>query len=365
MRPPRVLQLISNAEIGGVKTLAETVATGLAGRGCEVQTLSLDGGAGPPGRLVHLARVAGQIVSARPDVILGYQPAAALFGAVFGALAGSRVRATHQTAIPEAIRPVWRLWDRLAGVTGVYTHVISNSRATSSAFAGYPRRYRMRMIEIAHGVAPLPPPSRRRDWRGERGIAADALVLVATGRLAEQKNHRLAVAALARLPQAHLVIAGDGPEQRALLLLARRLGVAQRLHLVGALPREELAGLLAAADIYLFPSRWETFGLAGVEAAMAGLPIVAADLPVLREVLGDLDPELVRFHAPEDAAALAREVAALAAALPDGARRLQLATAAHRRHGVDAMVDRYMALIAAARPVADGSRETIGEDSAA
>ncbi|WP_052732085.1 glycosyltransferase family 4 protein, partial [Devosia geojensis] len=264
MRPPRVLQLVSNAEVGGVRTLAETVAAGLAGRGCAVRTLSLADGAGLPGKLVHLAGIAGHILCARPDVILGYQPAAALIGAFFGMLARVRVRATHQTAIPEAIRPAWRLWDRLAGVTGLHTHIISNSRATSAAFAGYPRRYRGRIIEIPHGVAQLPRPSRPRDWRAERGIAADAPVLVATGRLADQKNHRLAVAALARLTRAHLVIAGDGPEQRALLLLARRLGVAQRLHLVGALPREELGALLAAADIYLFPSRWETFGLAGV-----------------------------------------------------------------------------------------------------
>ncbi|KKB07036.1 hypothetical protein VE25_19475, partial [Devosia geojensis] len=91
----------------------------------------------------------------------------------------------------------------------------------------------------------------------------------------------------------------------------------------------------------------------------------APAVPVLREVLGDLDPELVRFHAPEDAGALAHEAAVLTAARPGDARRMRLATAAHRRHGVDAMIDRYMALIAASRPAADGSREPVAEDRAA
>ena len=348
----RVLQLTSNAETGGVTTLAGTVAEGLAARGCSVETMSLAGRGGVPGRVLHLAGIARHILATRPDAILGYQPAASLFGGIFGMLAGTRVRAAHQTAIPEAMRPLWRMLDRWGGRLGLHSHVVANSAATRAAFAAYPRRYRNRIIEIAHGVAPLPGPAGARDWRADRGIGRESLMLVATGRLAAQKNHRLAVTALARLRQAHLVIAGDGPELRALMRLARRLGVAHRLHLVGSVPRAELGDLLAAADIYLFPSRWETFGLAAVEAAMAGLPVVAADLPVLREVLGGLDMDLVRFHAPDDAGSLAAEVAALAEAGPTPMQQARLAEAARRRHGAAGMIERYMALIAADRPAA-------------
>ena len=55
--------------------------------------------------------------------------------------------------------------------------------------------------------------------------------------------------------------------------------------MLGALPADDIADLYAAADLFVFPSTWETFGLAAVEAGMAGLPMVVADLPVLREVL--------------------------------------------------------------------------------
>ena len=65
-------------------------------------------------------------------------------------------------------------------------------------------------------------------------------------------------------------------------------GIADRLHLVGEVPPpERIFEFLAAGDLYLFPSRTETFGLAATEAAIAGLPVVANDIAVLREVLGD------------------------------------------------------------------------------
>ena len=67
--------------------------------------------------------------------------------------------------------------------------------------------------------------------------------------------------------------------------LAVTLGVDDRLHMLGALPADDIADLYAAADLFVFPSIWETFGLAAVEAAMVGMPMVVADLPALREVL--------------------------------------------------------------------------------
>jgi glycosyltransferase involved in cell wall biosynthesis len=56
---------------------------------------------------------------------------------------------------------------------------------------------------------------------------------------------------------------------------------------LGPVPHAELPGLMAAAAVFAFPSTREGFGLAAMEALAAGVPVVAADLPVLREVFGD------------------------------------------------------------------------------
>jgi glycosyltransferase involved in cell wall biosynthesis len=111
--------------------------------------------------------------------------------------------------------------------------------------------------------------------------------MVSTGRLAAEKNQRVLVEALADLPSAHLALAGVGPEHDALLALADGLGVSERLHLLGEIPRNRIGDVLASGDVFVFASRTETFGLSVAEAALAGLPVVANDLPVLHEVLGD------------------------------------------------------------------------------
>src|ERR1700691_6028443 len=131
-----------------------------------------------------------------------------------------------------------------------------------------------------------PAPTRSRNQTRTRfDLPAAAPVLLNIGRLAAQKNQDVLIRALACLPQAHLVIAGSGPEHETFHELAVTLGVDDRVHMLGPLPADDIADLYGAADLFVFPSTWETFGLAAVEAAMVGVPIVAADLPVLREVL--------------------------------------------------------------------------------
>ena len=72
-----------------------------------------------------------------------------------------------------------------------------------------------------------------------------------------------------------LVIAGDGPLRAAVGAEAARLGVADHVELLGAVPRAEIPALLAAADIFALPSVNEAFGIVALEARAAGLPVVA------------------------------------------------------------------------------------------
>ena len=92
--------------------------------------------------------------------------------------------------------------------------------------------------------------------------------------------------------------------------------------------RGELAVLLAAADLYAFPSRHEGFPVAPIEALASGLPVVAADAPGIAEILpgGDADGGVVVPRG--EAAALAD---ALAALIGDAGRRAELGRRARRR----------------------------------
>ena len=72
-----------------------------------------------------------------------------------------------------------------------------------------------------------------------------------------------------------LVIAGTGPEQDALATLAAELGVAGRVHLVGALARPQVGSVLQAAELLVVPSRIEAFGITVLEGWRAGVPVLA------------------------------------------------------------------------------------------
>lgn len=332
----RVLQLVSRDEPGGVQVLANMIADGLTAREHRVTTLALSDGMG------SVARAA---LSGRYDAILSYQVAAGIVGSLLGRIGGVRRRVTHLTAVPSAMRGHWRWLDRQAGLWGLHSEIIANSGATLSSVAGYPRPYRHHLLRIDHGVAPLPPPAPL-DWRNRLGIPAGHRLLSASGRLASQKNHVLAVAALAKLPDTHLVIAGEGDRRAELMGQAASLAVGDRLHLPGNLTRPELAALLAQSDAMLFPSNWESFGLAAVEAAMLGVPVIAADLPVLRAVLGATEPGMARFHAADCPTSLAVATRACLGAYPDAATRQASAQKIAAAHSVDAMIDAYCRLLA-------------------
>ena len=110
--------------------------------------------------------------------------------------------------------------------------------------------------------------------------------LVTTARLHPQKNHDTALYALSKLPKElnfRWLIAGQGEEYYRLKELVVSLKLESKVRFLGQV--EEVDKLLAEADIFLLPSRWEGFGLSVVEAMNASLPIVAGDVPGLRELV--------------------------------------------------------------------------------
>jgi glycosyltransferase involved in cell wall biosynthesis len=165
----------------------------------------------------------------------------------------------------------------------------------------------------------------RRGLGDELGVS-DRPIILGVGRLAPQKAFDVLLRAAAtvrwreRRPVPGVVIAGDGPLASELADLARDLGVDARW--LGR--RDDVPGLLAAADVFVLPSRWEGQPLVLQEALRAGRPIVASDVGGVRDLTGDDAAVLIP---PDDPEALAQAVLAV---LDDAeaAGRLALASSA-------------------------------------
>ena len=110
--------------------------------------------------------------------------------------------------------------------------------------------------------------------RAALATPADVPLLLSMGRLHEAKAHDITLQALAELPDAHLWIAGVGPLEAKLKAMAQALGVEERVRFLGW--RTDASALYRAADVCVFPSRYEPLGNVVIQAWAHGLPVVAA-----------------------------------------------------------------------------------------
>jgi glycosyltransferase involved in cell wall biosynthesis len=111
-----------------------------------------------------------------------------------------------------------------------------------------------------------------------------------------------------------LMLVGDGPQKPELLRLAKAMGVDARISFPGYIRHQELPSVMRQMDIFVVPSRSESFGVAALEASACGLPVVASKVGGLPEVVQHEVTGLL--FASEDVQALAGALAKLAAA-PD------------------------------------------------
>ena len=107
--------------------------------------------------------------------------------------------------------------------------------------------------------------------------------MVSLGRVAPEKNVLTLLDAFAaaarRRPRLRLLLVGGGPAEDAVRAQAEALGLADRVHVTGGLPREVALMLVKASDIFAFASLTETQGLVLAEALACGVPIAAIEGP--------------------------------------------------------------------------------------
>jgi len=196
-----------------------------------------------------------------------------------------------------------------------------------------------------------PQPEAGQAVRLRLGIPADGTVLLSVGRLSQQKGQHLAIEALAQLQEAGqtawLLLAGTGREGPALQRLARRLGLAERVHFLGQVPQGELPAVYAAADVCVFP--WlgaEMFPLTLLEALASGVPPICSAVGSALSILQR--GRIGRVVPPGKLAPLAQAVLDLLRA-PEERRRMAATarTLAELEYSLETMVARTEAILAA------------------
>lgn len=215
----------------------------------------------------------------RADVVHTHLVHADLYGGIAAKLRGTSLVSTKHNDDPFRAGPFRFVERRLGRLADRVITITDSLRRFTIERVGIPAG---KVETIHYGLDRLP-----EAW-GENpadAVPAGARVLLAVSRLTKQKGIDVAIAALRELPEdTVLVVLGEGPERPALERLAAELDVAQRVFLLGRVP--DVAAWLGRAGVFVHPARWEGFGLAVLEAMLAGLPVVATDVSALPELVG-------------------------------------------------------------------------------
>ncbi len=289
------------------------------------------------------------LVEFRPEVIQASGGATVKYAALTaGPLPGPPLLVYRNIGEPDRWIRGWRrrwLYHRLvfprvgAAVTVTRGHLPRLEQICANARSV---RHIPRSIDVG-GLAPVRP---RAAVRATLDTPADAPVILFAGKLSPEKRvDRLLRAfgvAAARVPDAHLWIAGDGPLAGELSELADGLEVAGRVRFLGA--RDDVGDLLAASDLVALTSDTEGVPTILREAACAGRAVVATRVGGVEEAVADGETGLLTDR--DDETALADALAALAGDA-DRRRRMGEAAARHFRESgltIEAVVEAYLEL---------------------
>lgn len=287
----RILQVVQDLAPGGAERVVLSLAGGAVAAGHPSEIAAAPGpwsqAVGVPTHaLPHLERQPERIPggalalrrairAARPDLVHAHNPGMAAITAL-ATLRGRRLPAIvsfHGSAADDDATATRVL--RLAGLP-----VVACGPGVAAALADRGLAVR---ATIVNGVAPAPPARDKAALLASWGHPPGAPLIVCVGRLALQKDQATAIRALAHVPGAVLAVVGDGELRGDLEVAAAHAGVAGRVVLTGA--REDARAVLGAADVAVLSSLWEGLPLVALEAAAAGVPLVATDVRGIRELL--------------------------------------------------------------------------------
>ena len=350
------------AEAAGAQEITRILSRGLNARGYDIYSIFLfrrtaaydrepktvfcasDRPTGIVAALKMFAALVRHLKELQPESVLCFQHYGILVGTLAAYMAGTRVVIANRTS-PKSLVPWWAQAADLAfGLVGLFRKIVVNCRAVEHEYAAFPRRYRNRVVRIDHGFEAKTAALGRNEARRLLKLPVDATLVGSVARLHPGKNLSSAIRLLPGRDW-HLALVGQGALRHDLEALATALGVSDRVHFLGELPPERIGAFLRSLDVFVFPSLAETFGLAAVEAAQAGVPVVANDLEVLRETLAFGGRPCALFVNANDTSAFAAAVQRLVEDRQLAAVLASRGTQLSQRYSLDAMVERYADLI--------------------
>ncbi len=255
----------------------------------------------------------------RPDLIHTHLRLSNVYGRLAAVLAGVPAVVTSFHHLDYSYWPAltWRarMWKQLDKWSArlVNRGFIAVSEAVRTDYA---RHFGLSDIKLVYNYLDLerfypPSPEERRTSRARLGVADEDFVVLNVARLSWEKGHRALLQAVAavrqRAPHLQLFLMGDGPDRSGLQALASELGITDTVRFLGS--GRDVEAVLAAADLFVFPSLGEGLGIALMEAMAMGLPSVGTRVDGISELVQDgLDGVLVPANDPD---ALARSILAL------------------------------------------------------
>lgn len=178
-------------------------------------------------------------------------------------------------------KAVFRLIERF--IYRRYDNIIAISDAVAlSQKAHLKRDYGVTVISNGIDIASFE--SQEPVSRLELGVPADAVMITQVARFGPEKDQMTVLRVLKDLPQSyHAVFVGGGSLLERHREAAAELGISDRVHFLGI--RRDVAAILKASDIVVMSSHFDGFGLGAIEGMAAGKPVVASDVPGMREVV--------------------------------------------------------------------------------
>lgn len=232
--------------------------------------------------------LSGLLLEEQPDIVHLNSSKAAGLGALAARIAGIKHIVFTIHGLPENEDRSWIAQRVIAGATWL-TALLSHSVITISeeAFESVRKRPLLfrKTVLIHNGIDAidfLSPSDARRELRAVDPSIPDGFLVGSIGELHHNKGFDRALEALAK-SDTHFVVIGDGEEKASLAAQAKKLNMSDRVHFLGFIP--DAAKYLRAFDVFLLTSRKEGLPYVLLEAGLAEVPIVASDIPGVRDIV--------------------------------------------------------------------------------
>lgn len=225
----------------------------------------------------------------QPDVLHVTSSKAGGIGALAGRLTHIKriIFTSHGLTIDEAWRPYWQ---RLTIYLGTWLTLACAHQSIMISTETYTRARTMpgmahKVVLVKNGIAPVDFKSKEEARSALSLTIPDSHVVIGgIGELHKNKNWLAAIHAVTTLPShTHLVIIGSGEEYESLKQHAQQFGVSDRVHLLGYVADADQ--YVRAFDIFLLPSKKEGLPYVLLEAGLAGIPVIASDLPGNHDII--------------------------------------------------------------------------------